>query len=71
MNIPDQQSNLERFGELVLADHELHDRLRSANVESFPALVVQLGAERGYVFTEAIVKDELQKKWHALHEKWI
>jgi hypothetical protein len=71
MNIDNQQANLERFGEWVLADRELHDRLRSADVESFPALVVQLGSERGYVFTEAVVKDELQKKRHALREKWI
>jgi len=71
MNILDQQSNLERFGELVLADRELYDRLRSADMESFPALVVQLGAEHGYVFTEAVVMDELQEKRRALYEKWI
>jgi hypothetical protein len=65
------RANLEGFGKLVLADLELHNRLRTATVEAFAELAVQLGAERGYNFTVEVVRDELQNKRRALREKWI
>jgi hypothetical protein len=71
MDAENQRENLESFGKLVLADLELHNRLRAAAVEAFPELAVKLGAERGYTFTVEVVRDELQKKRRALREKWI
>jgi Nif11 domain len=71
MDAENQRANLESFGKLVLADLELHNRLRTAAVEAFPELAVKLGAERGYKFTVEAVREELQKKRRALCEKWI
>lgn len=71
MDVESQRANLEGFGKLVLADRELHDRLRTADVMAFGELAVKLGAERGYAFTVAIVREELQKKQRALRERWI
>jgi hypothetical protein len=71
MDAESQRANLESFGKLVLADLELHNRLRAAAVEAFAELAVQLGAERGYTFTAEVVREELQKKRRALREKWI
>ena len=67
-----QQQNLERFGELVLADRELHDRLRAAaNQEAFVALAVQLGAERGCAFTAPVVQAAINEKRRAWLERWL
>lgn len=71
MDMENQRANLEGFGKLVLADLELHDRVRAANPDAFAELAVKLGAERGYIFTVEIVREELQKKRRALREKWI
>ena len=71
MDAENQRANLEGFGKLVLADLELHNRLRTAGVEAFAELAVKLGAERGYTFTVEVVREELQKKRRALREKWI
>lgn len=67
-----EQQNLERFGELVLADRELHDLLRAAeNVESFIALAVRLGAERGCNFTATVVRTAVNEKRRAWLERWL
>lgn len=66
-----QRTNLERFSKMVLGDRDLHERLRAADAREFAALAVRLGAERGCVFTEAVVLEELQKKRRVLREKWI
>ena len=71
MDADNQRANLESFGNLVLADLELHNRLRAAGVEAFADLAVQLGAEHGFIFTVEVVREELQKKRRALREKWI
>ncbi len=71
MNVRDQRRNLDRFGEQVLADPQLHDRLRAADGDAFPALAVKLAAERGLVFTAAVVQAALQEKWQTLHDRWI
>jgi hypothetical protein len=71
MDVENERASLESFGKLVLADLELHNRLRMAGVEAFAELAVELGAERGYTFTVAVVREELQKKRRALREKWI
>jgi len=56
MAILDQRQNLERFGDLVLADPKLHDQLRAAaNETAFVALAVRLGAERGCEFSAPLV----------------
>jgi hypothetical protein len=71
MDVENERANLESFGKLVLADLELHNRLRTAGVEAFAELAVKLGAERGYTFTVEVVREELQKKRRAWREKWI
>ena len=67
-----QRQNLERFGDLVLAEPELHDRLRAAvTEEAFVALAVQLGAERGCVFTAPIVETALRERRRGWLERWL
>ena len=68
----EQRENLERFGELVLADRALHEQLRATrDVETFAALAVQLGAERGCVFTAEVVRKALSERRRAWLERWI
>lgn len=68
----DQQQNLERFGQTVLADRELHDQLRAAADEkTFVALVVRLGADRGFDFTADVVETALREKRRAWLERWL
>jgi hypothetical protein len=72
MEAPNQQQNLARFGEWVLADHELHDRLRAAaNDEDFIALAIRLGGERGCVFTASAVATALREQRRAGLERWV
>ena len=66
------RQNLERFGELVLADRELHAQLRAtANEDEFIALAVRLGAERGYDFTAPTVQEAVREKRRAWLERWL
>ena len=72
MEILEQQRNLERFGQLVLAERELHDRLRAtADEKTFVELTVRLGAERGCEFTAAIVEAALRERRRAWLERWL
>jgi hypothetical protein len=72
MEALDQRQNLERFGESVLADPELHDQLRAAADEkTFVALAVRLGAERGFVFTTAVVETAIREQRRAWLERWL
>lgn len=72
MNALLPSENLSRFGELVLADRALHDRLRATeDVFAFAALAVRLGAERGLEFTEATVLEAVQAKRREWLERWI
>jgi len=66
------RQNLERFGDLVLADRELHDQLRAAADEAaFVALAVRLGSERGCLFTARVVREALEEKRRAWLERWL
>jgi hypothetical protein len=68
----EHRQRLERFGELVLADRALHDRLRAAaDTKGFIALAVQLGAECGCVFTAADVEAALREQRRAWRERWV
>ena len=68
----EQRKNLERFGELVLADFGLHEKLRATvGAEAFAALAVQLGAERGCMFTAETVREALDERRRAWLERWI
>ncbi len=68
----EQRKNLERFGEVVLADRALHEQLRSApDPQAFATLTVQLGAARGFIFTEEAVKKGLNERHRAWLERWI
>lgn len=72
MDVVDQQRNLERFGQLVLADRKLHDELRAtADEQTFVALAVRLGAERGCDFTAAVVEAALRERRRAWLERWL
>jgi len=72
MNQPSELENLNRFGDLVLADRELHDALRAVPAgESFLALMVRLGAEHGCSFTAATVQAAVNEKRRAWLERWI
>jgi len=67
-----ERQNLERFGELVLADTELHDQLRAtANEAAFVALAVRLGAERGCHFTASVVEGVVSEQRRAWLERWL
>ncbi len=68
----DERQNLVRFRELVLADRELHDRLRAtANPPDFVALAVRLGAERGCVFSAPVVQAAISEQRQAWLERWL
>lgn len=72
MEPDDQRQQLESFGKLVLAERELHDRLRAvADTEAFVALTVQLGREHGLFFTAASVKAALREQRRVWRERWI
>jgi hypothetical protein len=67
-----ERQNLAHFGDLVLADRDLHDQLRAAeNVESFITLAVRLGAERGCHFSAATVQSAVEEKRRAWLERWL
>ncbi len=71
MDLSSQLENLKRFGELVLADRALHDRLRATESDlTFAELAVRLGAERGLVFTEATVQRAVQEKRREWLGRW-
>ena len=68
----DQRQNLERFGQLVLAERELHDQLRTATDEkAFVALAVRVAAERGFDFTAVVVETALREQRRAWLERWL
>jgi hypothetical protein len=72
MDLTEQRRNLEHFGELVLADRDLHERLRAADgVKAFVALTVELGGERGCVFTTPVVEAALQERRRVWLERWF
>ena len=72
METLNERQNLERFGELVLAERELHDRLRAtANQAAFVTLAVSLGAERGCIFTAPVVEATLREQRRAWLERWL
>jgi len=66
------QEDLDRFRELVLEDSELQEQLREPNdVDKFRALVLQLGQERGFDFSEGDVTAAMQASKRAWMERWI
>jgi hypothetical protein len=72
MKAMNPQQNLERFGELVLADRALHDQLRAtADETAFVALAVRLGAERGCDFTASDVQATIAGERRARLERWV
>lgn len=67
-----EQLNFARFGELVLADPELHAQLRAtANEQEFVALAVRLGADRGCDFSLPVVQAAVEEKRRAWLERWL
>ena len=67
-----ERQNLDRFGELVLADRELHDQLRATATEAeFVTLAVRLGAERGCDFTAPVVQAAVNEKRRLWLERWL
>jgi hypothetical protein len=74
-NMPQQnvlQHELEGFRELVHGDLALQDQLREpADAHSFVALVLRLGRERGFDFTEDDVNAAMQAGRRVWMERWI
>jgi hypothetical protein len=67
-----QQRNVERFGELVLADRSLHDQLRAASNEpAFIELAIRLAAERRCELTASALQTAINQKRLAWLEKWL
>jgi hypothetical protein len=67
-----QAQNLERFGELVLADKALHDQLRAApNEPAFIELAIRLAAERGCELTASTLQTAINHKRRAWLERWL
>jgi len=62
----------ERFRAEVLADLKLQEQLRKTpDKESFQKLVVALGGERGYRFTDADVEEALRTARRKWIERWL
>jgi len=67
-----QAQNLERFGELVLADSVLHEQLRAAVGEAaFIELAIRLAAERGCELTASALQTAINQKRRAWLERWL
>jgi len=65
-------TEFERFREEVLADLNLQEQLRrTPDKESFQKLLVALGGERGYRFTQADVEDALRTARRRWIERWL
>jgi hypothetical protein len=68
----DQQRNLERFGELVLADRSLHGQLRAASNEpAFIELAIRLAAERRCELTASALQTAINQKRRTWLERWV
>jgi predicted ribosomally synthesized peptide with nif11-like leader len=69
-NVP--KDDLERFREMVPRDSVLQEQLRTPeDVNKFVALVLQLGRERGFDFTQDDVTAAMQASRRAWMERWI
>jgi hypothetical protein len=67
-----EAQNLERFGELVLADSALHEQLRAAPSEAaFIELAIRLAAERGCELTASGLQIAINQKRRAWLERWL
>ena len=66
------EESFEQFREFVFADVALQEQLRAAkDEESFIALTVRLGAERGYSFTTEDVTAALREARRTWIERWL
>lgn len=66
------REELERFRQVVLEDDQLLEQLRqTADQESFAALAVQLGWQRGCAFSAEHVRAALQEARRAWLLRWI
>jgi len=64
--------DLERFRQIVLEDDRLLEQLRqTSGVESFAALGVELGQQRGCAFTMDHVRAAVQEARRARLQRWI
>ena len=64
--------SFEQFRTLVLQDQSLQERLRAtADRNTFLALVVRMGEERGFQFTAQDVDAAMQASRRAWIERWI
>lgn len=65
-------NDLEHFVPLVLADRDLLETLRAtADLESFAALAVRLGQDRGCDFTAEAVRSAVRERRRAWLERGI
>src|SRR5262249_11699756 len=67
-----QEEGLERFRAVVLEDRALQAGLREpSDRQTFVALVVELGAKHGYLFSPECVSNAMQASQRAWLERWI
>ena len=66
------KERFEEFRQLVLQDASLQEKLRAThNLKAFLSLILQLGEDRGYIFTAEDVDDALREARRAWHLRWI
>jgi hypothetical protein len=66
------ENGLEQFRQFALQDEALQKRLRETDGrQEFVALMLRLGAERGYRFTAEEVEEALSASWRAWIERWV
>jgi hypothetical protein len=64
--------SLNQFRRAVLEDASLRESLRGTqDLETFLALVLRAGRERGYEFTRAEVEELLRQGRRAWLERWV
>lgn len=66
------KENLEKFRKLVLRDLSLQEKLRDiTDRETFIALTLRLGEERGCHFRREDVEEALRADRHSWRERWL
>ncbi len=66
------KESLDQFRRLVLDDDEMQKQLRETpDKESFLALMLRFGAERGYEFTAEDVEEALRDEQRRWIMRWV
>lgn len=69
---PSSPSELERFGQFVLREMSLHQKLREIRDQrTFATLCVELGAEHGFGFSDADVEEAILTARQEWFTRWV